>query len=425
MSNISRKTFMIELKNLLSFMDGEDRDRALARYDELFSAVGEDNEDALIASFGSAVRQVLSLEKELREAQKIGVAPFMQPMPVPEEFRKDKVSSGDGAEREEEKAPAVPDGPGSFVRTAAGVLEEEGDTAEINWETISSMDEGFPMEDLVPASEDLPKTGETVFPEVQYGMPEEPAPIPEEDPIPTDVPEGQGKEPEAEETVPAAEIPEDTAAPEQNRQDSLPYAVSPGQIDDVFAGTEPIDLSSSDPWNPAAADVPETGTLEGTTVTETVIAPMTPESEPPAPETSAPAEKKEAVPERQAPEMNRSGPGAWRILAAILVTFPFIVLWIVSFAVFVALGIAVMALGFACCAAGIYLTGYVTGGKLGFMPDIMLVSGAALVLFGLALLFIWMGLWIAAGGFASVLHWTGSIYRSILKKKVPRKGGTQ
>ena len=55
---------MAELKSLLAFMDGEDRARALARYAELFRAVGPENEDALSVSFGSAVKQVLALEKE-------------------------------------------------------------------------------------------------------------------------------------------------------------------------------------------------------------------------------------------------------------------------------------------------------------------------------------------------------------------------
>ena len=45
---------MAEMRNLLSFMDKEDRERALAQYEELFARVGPDREEALIASFGAA-----------------------------------------------------------------------------------------------------------------------------------------------------------------------------------------------------------------------------------------------------------------------------------------------------------------------------------------------------------------------------------
>ena len=422
MSSISRKTFMAEMKNLLSFMDGEDRDRALARYDDLFSTVGEENEDALIATFGSAVRQVLSLEKELREAQKTGITPFLQPMPVPAEFRSDGLFPEKGTSAEFKAGSADPVGQESFVKAAAGALEDENSEVDFRWETISSMDEGFPMDSLASSGEPPMKTRETVFPEVQYGMPDEPAPIPEEDVIPVDEPAEPETGTAGGEPVPAAVTPEERADRETGERSRYPYAVSAEKVEAVFAGVEPIDMSVPDTSAPRTEDVPE---ADGNEIPDTVIDPMTPETEPPAPGKTVPEPVREPEPERTLPEPVKTGPGAGRIIAAILVTFPFIILWAASFALFVVLGIAVMALGFVGCAAGIYLTGYVTGGKLGFMPDLMLVTGAALVLFGLALLFLWMGLWIAVGGFASVLHWTGSVYRSILKKKVPRKGGAQ
>ena len=422
MSGISRKTFMAEIKNLLSFMDDEDRDRALARYDDLFRTVGEENEDALIASFGSAVRQVLSLEKELREAQKTGITPFLQPMPVPAEFRSDGLFPEDDAAAEDRDGPAVSGSRESFVKAAAGALADEDDEADSRWETINMMDEDFPMDSLVSSGEPPMKTSETVFPEVQYGMPEEPAPIPEEDVIPVDEPAEPEPEAAGEEPVPAAWTAEERADQETEERSRSPYAVSADKVEALFAGVEPIDMSVPDTSAPRTESVPET---ENNEITETVIDPMAPETEPLSPGERAPEPRKEPAAERPVPAPGKTGPGAGRILAAILITFPFIILWVAGFAVFVALGIVVMALGFVCCAAGIYLTGYVTGGKLGFMPDLMLVAGAALILFGLALLFLWMGLWIAVGGFASVLHWTGSVYRSILKKKVPRKGGAQ
>ena len=449
---------MAELKSLLAFMDEEDRARALARYDELFRAVGPENEDALSVSFGSAVKQVLALEREQSEARKIGVVPFLQPMSLPAEFLPEK-PGGEAAE---------PGGESSFVRSLADVLEKDAPPADGEpQETIGPMDEEFPLEELLPPGESPLKTWDTVFPEVEIGLPPEPDPIPEEAVIPADEPsspkesgvlsEGQtdGSSPAEQEEPPeeperpaepteAGETPaeaeeaepdedSDSSEPEADSEpfvseadtepsepeaetglsgpepaeepaesEKLPYAVSAGEIAAVFA-EEPADLS-----------VPESEPAE------TAIEAMEEE----APPRSAPKKPAKKVPASgRASSKKNSPPGAGRVFLAVLITFPFIVLWIASFAVFVSLGLAVMALGFACCAGGIYLTTYVTGGKLSFMPDMLLVAGGALCLYGFTLLFLWMGLWIAVGGFASVLRWTGNVYRSILRKKAPRKGG--
>ena len=170
---------MAELKSLLAFMDEEDRARALARYDELFRAVGPENEDALSVSFGSAVKQVLALEREQSEARKIGVVPFLQPMSLPAEFLPEK-PGGEAAE---------PGGESSFVRSLADVLEKDAPPADGEpQETIGPMDEEFPLEELLPPGESPLKTWDTVFPEVEIGLPPEPDPIPEEAVIPADEP---------------------------------------------------------------------------------------------------------------------------------------------------------------------------------------------------------------------------------------------
>ena len=60
-------------------------------------------------------------------------------------------------------------------------------------------------------------------------------------------------------------------------------------------------------------------------------------------------------------------------------------------------------------------------GVITFMPDMMLVAGAALVCFALALLLVWAGIWIAVGGVILTVRFARSIYRGILGKK--EKGG--
>ena len=382
---------MAEMRNLLSFMDKEDRERALAQYEELFARVGPDREEALIASFGSALRQVLALEKEYRQAQKNGVTPFTEPLPTPAELAQAPFVSQPKEEPAAEAEP--PEDAASFVRDAASALGENDTDPEVSADAIHPMDEEFPMERLIPPGEPPLKTSEVVFPEVVYGMPDEEA---------------------GEET---AQAPSDEVTPEPEKDEE------PVGAPEEPAAEEPREESPS-----AEADEPESAPLlpaeaealfPPEPTKEEAEAPAAEEAEDPT------AEKLPTPPERPAETKKSRSPGAGRIFAAILVTFPFLLLWIASFAVFLALGLAVMAVGLVCCTAGVYFVGYVTHGGLSFMPDLLLVAGAALVCFALALLFIWMGLWIAVGGCAGVIRWTSSVYRKILRKKVPRKGGDQ
>ena len=139
-----------------------------------------------------------------------------------------------------------------------------------------------------------------------------------------------------------------------------------------------------------------------------------------APEESrdVPAAAPEAPPESEEnADGKEEGPGAGRVVAAILVTIPMLVVWAAMLAVFLALGAAVLAVGVGFGAAGVYLGSYVFSGVITFMPDMMLVAGAALVCFALALLFAWAGLWIAIGGIILTVRFARSVYRGILGKK--------
>ena len=74
---INKKAFMTELRNLLAFMDEEDRSRVLQRYERMFESAGETGEDALIRSLGSPVRQVLAIEQEYSRSRAEGKTPFL------------------------------------------------------------------------------------------------------------------------------------------------------------------------------------------------------------------------------------------------------------------------------------------------------------------------------------------------------------
>ena len=138
----------------------------------------------------------------------------------------------------------------------------------------------------------------------------------------------------------------------------------------------------------------------------------------------AAAEKKPVVPDWEEDgeeDLPDEKPGAGRIFAAILVTVPFIALWILGFILSLALGAVFMAAGFALCVAGVYFAGYVIHRMIAYMPDMLLVAGGALGCFALALLFIWTGLWIAVGGCVGVVRLTANAYRRILKKRLPEE----
>ena len=139
------------------------------------------------------------------------------------------------------------------------------------------------------------------------------------------------------------------------------------------------------------------------------------------PSAGEPVNETEAEPE-EGEEDEDDGPGAGRVIAAVLVTIPMLVIWAAMLAVFLALGMAILSAGLGIGAAGVYLGGYVFSGVITFMPDIMLVAGIALICFCLALLLAWMGLWIAAGGILLIVRFARSVYRGILGKRKGEKG---
>ncbi len=322
---INRKSFINELKNLLAFMEPEERARAVARYEAMFDEAGEEGEEGLIRCLGSPVRLVLQLEKEYRDALNNGETPFPDGVVV-------------------EKKPA-----------------EESDEILPGVEVVS-FEEVFDPE-TAPVAE----PEKAAVPKPETSAPAEEAPAPAVEPAPPAEPETLAEENfvlEPEETVPAAVA-------------AVPAA----------AMAEPAE--------------------------ETAPVPATVPAEAPAPVKEAPAAEASV---RAEPEQEK-GPSGGRVFGAVLVTIPMIAVWIILFGISLVLGAAVIAVAAAFCFAGVYLAGYIFSGALPFTPDLLLVIGGALVAFALALLFMWLGLWIAIGGIIDTVKLSRSIYRGILGKK--------
>lgn len=331
---MNRKSFLAELSNLLTFLEKEDRQRAVRRYERAFEKAGPDGEADLIAQYGSPVRQVLRLEKEYNTALKNGEIPFED---IEESVRDPLPASG-------------------------GM-----NGAETSLENLGDIVSGLYGEDAAAEPEGPAEPTEIVVPPEQK-----------------DGPLFGGEEEVEPETAPAV-VPEPS-------EEAVPSEGPAFVVED-------------------AAREKETGASED--------APEEPSGHEPEDDDADEADYSDADEEDEddAPEEKPEGPGAGRVFGAVVVTLPMLVYWILGFVLSLALGAAFIALGAAACAAGVYLAGYVFGGKLGFMPDLLLTAGAALALFALTLLFIWTGIWIIVGGCAGVIRTSRRIYGKILKKR--------
>ncbi len=418
---LNRKSFMAELRSLLAFLDAAERDRVLNRYERMFDEAGPEGETTVVRCFGSPVRQVLQIEREYREAVANGETPF---------------ADGEAAGPEETEAPEETE-----------IIEEEYTGAHIRAE------EGEP-ETEEPLPEDLPE-------EFIEEQPEEPLPEPEPEeenaaePEPAVLPEIDldeldfsdlgltfTKKP-AVPVMPAApeEEPEEEAGetPEEPAENEEPLPLEPLYPEEVLPDDEPRRLESADEIldalladaaaellpeeeadKPAHPDAEESAGEPADGAAEETADEAPAEPEPETPEPEEPAEEPEAEEEYEYEEIETRRPvSGGRAFAAVVVTIPMLAVWVLLFGLSLALGIAVLGIGAALLAAGVYLTGYVFNGAIVRMPDLLLTAGTTLAAFALALLLLWTGISIAVAGCTLTVRLTRSIYRAIL---YPKKG---
>lgn len=341
---MNRKSFLTELRNLLSFLDPEDREAVLERYAAMFDEAGENGEEELLASLGSPVRQVLVIEREFRNKPMRSRSVW--------ETKPGKTSHRAAAEEPAEYA----EEPAEYAEEPVEYAEEPAEYAE---EPVEYAEEP-----------------------VEYA--EEPAEYAEE-------PVEYAEEPVeyAEEPVEYAEEP----AAENAKESSDLSAEARRFVEKMEA-----DIRSEMENESAAAEDAMAAHLSAELI--------------PAPEEAA-AESAPAPAEEKAPAKKPSG---GRVFGAVLVTIPMIALAIIGFALSLALAAVFVGLGVGCGFAGVYSAGYLFGGTMTFMPDLLLMGGAALVCLGLMLLFVWSGLWILIGGCRLTVQLIAGVYRSILKK---------
>ena len=456
---MNRKSFMAELRSLLAFLDAAERERVLNRYERMFDEAGAEGEAAVIRCFGSPVRQVLQIEREYREAVASGETPF---------------ADGDAA-----AVPAETEAP-----EETEIIEEEyAETELVSVEAAPETEEPMP-EETVEEPEILTEEPVETVPEAPVAAaPESPAyaVLPELDlddldfsdlgltfPKKTETPAapveeepaGEPKEP-AESEESAFEEPESVSeeTPETKPAEDAFLAALLAEAETAEALLEPeadepakpaAEEAVTEPEKSAPADVmpeKEPETEEKTETAETADASETPEEPETADEAALtydipaeelPAEDAEIPPEEtpavestredteeeyeyEEAEERRPVSGG-RAFAAVMVTIPMLAVWALLFGLSLGLGVAVLAIGAALVAVGVYLTGYVFNGAIVRMPDLLLTAGAALGVFALALLLLWSGVSIAVAGCTLTVRLTRCIYRSILYPKKEENG---
>lgn len=426
---MNRKSFMAELRSLLAFLDAAERDRVLNRYERMFDEAGPEGETTVVRCFGSPVRQVLQIEREYREAVANGETPF---------------ADGEAAGPEEAEAPEETE-----------IIEEEYTGVHLlAEETEPEAEEPLPEDLPEELIEELPEELPEPEPEEEIAAEPEPAVLPEIDldeldfsdlgltftkkPAAPVMPVAPEEEPEEE----AGETPDGPSEDEEplpleplHPEEPLPEeeADKPAHPDAEEPAGEPADGAAEETADEAPAE-PEPEMLEPETEPEEPETPdgaedvseilpeeeSFPEEAEEAAEAEEPAEEPEAEEEYEYEEIETRRPvSGGRAFAAVVVTIPMLAVWVLLFGLSLALGIAVLAIGAALLAAGVYLTGYVFNGAIVRMPDLLLTAGTTLAAFALALLLLWTGISIAVAGCTLTVRLTRSIYRAIL---YPKKG---
>lgn len=435
---MNRKSFMAELRSLLAFLDAAERDRVLNRYERMFDEAGPEGETTVVRCFGSPVRQVLQIEREYREAVANGETPF---------------ADGEAAGPEETEAPEETE----IIEeeyTGAHILAEESEpeTEEplpeelIEEQPEEPLPEPEPEEEI--AAEPEIDLDELDFSDLGLTFTKKPA-APVMPATPEEEPEGEaGETPDgsAEDEEP---LPLEPLYPEEVLPDDEPRRIeSADEILDALladAAAELLPEEEADKPAPLDAEEPAGEPADGAAKETADEAPAEPEPEMLEPETEQeepetpdgaedvseilPAEEsfpEEAEEEPEAEEEyeyeeieTRRPVSGGRAFAAVVVTIPMLAVWVLLFGLSLALGIAVLGIGAALLAAGVYLTGYVFNGAIVRMPDLLLTAGATLATFALALLLLWTGISIAVAGCTLTVRLTRSIYRAIL---YPKKG---
>ena len=370
-TSINKQKFLTELGKLLTFMYDDDRERALALYEQMFDDAGD--EWALIQALVSPTKQAVVVARAYSS-----------------NHGKLSLRSGVKAAPEDIDENGVPD----YIQAIEAVREQA-------WETQS-----------VSAAEEIPE--------------EEPQPAPagEENAAETEEAREETSDeekaaPEEEETTAPAEETEDTA-PDEEEEDKPLDEESEGKPLDEESEDKPLDEESED--TATGETSPEEGTEES-------ISPEAESAEESAPEVKAAAvegiefftppeegkESADAASDETLPDGNgfnvnnaklnkpKRKPRVFLLILYILLAIP---LTICAIAVLLVPAVLFLALSIASIVCGVVLAGSIiqSFATLTVLADTLVLIGVVLVLFALGLLFLWTSIWFIGGAIVGVVH---------------------
>ena len=469
---INRQKFLAELAKLLTFMYEEDRRYALEMYERMFD-IAEDNEQWLLQNLMSPTRQAVIIARSYdAKERKLSVAaewredeeedpgsetpPFVLAInkifddlfPDEEDLGEavdtlDASFDPDTAGKEEPKRPKMPKAAVLLGRTQEfesvtdSVIEgmdliestEEADredwTDRTDFEKDESEREPDPRVQIVDRTAFYELTEEETAPEPEETS-NEAAQGPEKAlPAEMEAPE-QESEAKAEPGTDAETQPAETEPAEAGEQPKKRRSIeellgmrkekkrseNPEQngAEPVKAAEEPAEEAKPVPAELAKkAETPEpTGLPE-----ETAETPKPPlvllEDEPVIrkPE-SGKKEEEEAIPVRRVPNVPA-------MILFFIVAIPSVPVMLALLALITALFVS---LSFGMIAIGSIL---VISAFSGFavLADILLLLGAAIIALALGLLFLWLAIWLVAGGMAGLIRSVRELYREWCFKEVP------
>ena len=470
---INRQKFLAELAKLLTFMYEEDRRYALEMYERMFD-IAEGNEQWLLQNLMSPTRQAviiarsydakerkLSVEAEWRENEEEDpgseTPPFVLAInkifddlfPDEEELEEavdtlDASFDPDTAGREEPKRPKMPKAAILLGRTQEfesvtdSVIEgmdlidstEEADREE-EWtdRTVLEVDESerepdprvqivdrtafyeFTEEETAPEPEE---TSDEAAPGSEKAMPAETEDAEQESEAKAE-PETDVETQQAETETPEGgeqlkkrrSIEELLGLRKDKKRSENPEQSEAEPVKAAEVGAEEAEPVQAEPAKKAEASEPVSASVETAETPEPPL--VLPEDEPVIrkPE-SGKKEEEEAIPVRRVSNVPA-------MILFFIVAIPSVPVMLALLALITALFVS---LSFGMIALGSIL---VISAFSGFavLADILLLLGAAIIALALGLLFLWLAIWLVAGGMAGLIRSVRDLYQEWCFKEVP------
>ena len=353
MEHINKQKFLAELGKLLTFMYEEDRQRALGMYSRMFDEAGD--EVALLQSLSSPTKQAVIVARAYNSnVAKLSVysESKLAPEDADENGVPDYVQAIDGVRAE------------AFAHQPAKEADEETEPEMEDKDQINLFDEAEPETEPEAETEAEPEQTEEpeAEPEVEPESEPETQPEPEAEPEQTEEPEAETRpEPEAEpEAQPA---PEQPAEPEKEPEAETKSVAAP-----AAAKGEGIEYFTL----PAEGTGPSDATLDDSVYNI------------------------DTEPLRKTVRKAKPLALIIYIIFAIPVTLAGIALLLIPALVFLALSVAAIVWGVVIVSMAFK--------TYTMFADLMVVLGAALILFALGLLFLWTSIWFVGGAIVGLVH---------------------